>query len=109
MNGHRWLIPVVLAVIAGAGCKSPSRPAALAASEPALTVPGDPPPAVASTAPARTADWVDRHPLLSKPREYYESSGSNTAVKVAAATVVGIPAGIVGELRQIVVGRPPGP
>jgi hypothetical protein len=50
---------------------------------------------------------VDRHPLFAKPREYYEGAGNNRLVKVTAATVVGIPAGLVGELRQIVAGRPP--
>jgi hypothetical protein len=110
MKGHRWLVPVSLAVVAAAGCQaSPSRHAALAASEPGLNVPGDTAPAVVSATPSRTVTWVDRHPLLSKPREYYENSGSNTAVKVAAGTLVGIPVGIVGELKQIVVGRPPDP
>jgi hypothetical protein len=50
--------------------------------------------------------WVDRHPLLYKPRDYYETSGDNKIVKTAAATVIGIPAGVVGELRQIVTGAP---
>ena len=50
--------------------------------------------------------FVDRHPLLSKPRDYYESSGDNKFVKSMAAGVIGVPAGIVGELKQIVVGKP---
>jgi hypothetical protein len=110
MKGHRWLVPVSLAFLAATGCQSsPAHRGALAASEPALNVPGDPAPGVVAAQPARTVGFVDRHPLLAKPREYYESSGNNTAVKVAAATVVGIPVGIVGELRQIVVGRPATP
>jgi hypothetical protein len=112
MKGHHRLVSASLAILAmaGAGCQSsPSHRASLAASEPPLTVPGDPTPGVVAAQPARPVTIVDRHPLLSKPRQYYESSGNNTAVKVAAATVVGIPAGIVGELRQIVVGSPPGP
>jgi len=52
--------------------------------------------------------FVDRHPLLSKPRDYYESSGNNKVVKTLAAGVVGVPAGLFGELKQIVVGRPAG-
>jgi hypothetical protein len=108
MKGHHWLVSASLALLAMAGCtSSPSNRASLAASEPALAVPGDPAPGVVAVQPARTVTIVDRHPLLSKPRQYYESSGNNTAVKVAAATVVGIPAGIVGELRQIVVGSAP--
>ncbi|GAC1327240.1 MAG: hypothetical protein NVSMB14_18130 [Isosphaeraceae bacterium] len=50
--------------------------------------------------------FVDRHPLFYKPREYYDTSGTNTLRRTAAATFLGIPAGIYGELRQIVRGRP---
>ncbi|WP_165249915.1 hypothetical protein [Paludisphaera soli] len=50
---------------------------------------------------------VDRHPILYKPREYWENSGDNRIVKAAAATFVGVPAGVVGEVRQIFVGAPP--
>jgi hypothetical protein len=59
--------------------------------------------------PGTTVSWVDRHPLFTRPREYYETTPSNKAVKVAAATVIGIPAGIFGEIRQIVTGNPPEP
>jgi hypothetical protein len=59
--------------------------------------------------PPPQESFVNRHPLLSKPREYYDSSGNNTLVKVAGATIVGIPVGIFGELRQIVVGQPTTP
>lgn len=55
---------------------------------------------------AKTASVVDRHPLLSKPRELYEKTDTGKAGKVASATLVGVPMGIVGELRQIVVGVP---
>ena len=60
--------------------------------------------AAVAVTPSNTVTWVDRHPLFSKPRDYYETSGDNKVVKAAAATVIGIPAGIFGELRQIVVG-----
>jgi hypothetical protein len=53
--------------------------------------------------------FVDRHPLFYKPRDYYESSGSNGVVKTVSAVVVGVPVGIYGELKQIVVGTPPDP
>ena len=59
--------------------------------------------------PVRTTGVVDRHPLLSKPRDYWESSGDNKVVKAAAATFVGVPAGIYGEVKQIFVGVPPEP
>jgi hypothetical protein len=63
--------------------------------------------AVAPTpAPDRTIGYVDRHPLLSKPREYWDSSGDNKIVKAAAATFIGVPVGFVGEMKQIVVGTP---
>ncbi len=45
-------------------------------------------------------------PLLRKPQQYYDNTKSNKVVKTAAAAVVGVPAGIVGELKQIVVGAP---
>ena len=54
----------------------------------------------------RMASVVDRHPLFYKPRDYWENSSNNRIVKAAAATFVGVPAGIVGEVRQLFVGRP---
>lgn len=55
----------------------------------------------------QTVSFVDRHPLFYKPREYYETGGTNKLRRTAAATFLGVPAGIYGELRQIVRGRPP--
>ena len=84
----------------------------LASTEPALsTEPGDPDVAIidrAKPVPV-TVSVVDRHPLLSKPRDYYEKTTSNKAVKTAAAVVLGVPTGIYGELKQIVVGVPATP
>jgi hypothetical protein len=57
--------------------------------------------------PVRTAGFTDRHPLFTKPRQYWETSGDNRVVKAAAATFIGVPAGVVGEVRQILVGAPP--
>ena len=34
------------------------------------------------------------------------TSGDNKVVKAAAATFVGVPAGLYGEVKQIIVGRP---
>jgi hypothetical protein len=62
-----------------------------------------PPPVVKSTS------FVDRHPLFYRPRDYWETSGNNTVVKAAAATFIGIPAGIFSETRQILTGVPPEP
>jgi len=60
-------------------------------------------------APEKTVTWVDRHPLFSKPRDYWETSGDNKVVKAAAATFVGVPAGLYGEVKQIIVGTPTEP
>jgi hypothetical protein len=55
----------------------------------------------------RPLSFIDRHPLFSKPREYYEDTDNNPIVKTAAAVVIGVPAGIVGEVKQIVAGPKP--
>jgi len=57
--------------------------------------------------PSRTVGYVDRHPLFSKPREYWDTSGDNKIVKAAAATFIGVPVGFAGEVKQIFVGVPP--
>lgn len=59
--------------------------------------------------PVLTVSFVDRHPLFSKPREYWQSSGDKKIVKAAAATFIGVPAGFVGEVKQIIVGTPQAP
>lgn len=108
LAGMRWLALAALFAAMASGCHSgpPSRP--VASAEPGLTTP-ESGTAVAAVPPPRTLSWVDRHPLLYKPRDYYESSGNNTIVKATAATLVGIPVGVFGELRQIVVGAPTQP
>jgi hypothetical protein len=58
-------------------------------------------------APVKTVTFADRHPLFTKPRQYWETSGDNKIVKAAAATFIGVPAGVVGEVKQIFVGAPP--
>jgi hypothetical protein len=102
-------VAALLAALAASGCSGGPSKRTLASSEPALsTVPGDPDVAIVARAkPVPAADTVvDRHPLLSKPRDYYENTNSNKAVKSAAAVVLGVPTGIYGELKQIVVGVP---
>jgi hypothetical protein len=49
--------------------------------------------------------FVDRHPLLSAPRNYYRDSGDNPVVKVFAGTFVGVPVGVAREVGQIVYGQ----
>ncbi|MFM1801265.1 MAG: hypothetical protein RJA81_617 [Planctomycetota bacterium] len=50
--------------------------------------------------------FVDRHPILYKPGEYYTTSDGNVVVRGARATFVGIPAGFVGEFKQAFRGVP---
>ena len=57
--------------------------------------------------PVKTVTFADRHPLFTKPRQYWDTSGDNKIVKAAAATFIGVPAGVVGEVKQIFVGAPP--
>jgi hypothetical protein len=105
MCGRRLSAVALLAL--GAGCQSSPSPRPIARAEPGLASPSEPDSTVVQTQPPREVTWADRHPLFTKPREYYDSSGDNRVVKAAAATVIGVPAGIIGELRQMVVGAPP--
>jgi hypothetical protein len=107
--GCLLLSGLILAGMPGCQSGAPTQRRVAAKPEPALSASGDPGGIVVSTPPPAQVTFVDRHPLFSKPRDYYETSGNNTLVKVAGATLVGIPVGIVGELRQIVVGQPPTP
>lgn len=92
-----------LALLAGAGCHSGGSRREVALSDAPLGADG----AVVEASPVRTATFVDRHPLFWKPREYYDTTARGSLGKTAAATFIGVPAGIYGELRQIVVGMPP--
>ncbi len=109
MRGNRKYALTLAALLAAGsvGCQSyQARRPILSTEPPMAAAEGDP--AGAATAP-RTASFADRHPLFYKPREYWDTSGNNTIVKVAAATFVGVPAGILGEMRQIIVGSPATP
>jgi len=115
MRGPRRIVAaaLTLATLAAPGCGGMSK-RTLTASEPSLSaLPGDPEVAAvepAKPSPSRSVSFADRHPLFTKPRQYYDSTkNSNKAVKAAAATVIGVPAGIFGELKQIVVGAPASP
>jgi hypothetical protein len=108
MCRHRWLGAIGLSVLilTGAGCQtSGSRKSST--PEPGLTMSPDSNGTVAEAPQAKTVTYVDRHPLLSKPREYWENAGDNKIVKVGAATFIGVPVGLYGELKQIVVGTTP--
>jgi len=117
MNGLRrssWVIgAAVILSCAASGCRtassrSTSAEPGLSTASPTLGAPGEPGgTAVASAPSSSSAAWYDRHPLFSRPMHYYDSTQSNKVVKVGVATVVGVPAGIFGEMKQIVVGAPP--
>ncbi len=44
--------------------------------------------------------------MFYKPGEYYTTSDGNVVVRGARATFIGVPAGIVGEVRQAFRGVP---
>ena len=106
----RAVLVGVLACAPAAGCQSAPKRAAL--GEPAFGSAVDRGAKVVdvpTATPSGSMAWMDRHPLFSRPREYYETTPSNKVVKTAAATVIGVPAGLFAELRQIVVGTPSEP
>lgn len=107
MRGHPWMKVAGVLVIAAtiAGCQGTN--SRRAAPEPSLSGTIDSNGTVAEAPPPKTIGYVDRHPLLSTPREYWESSGDNKIVKTAAATFIGVPVGFYKEMKQIVVGAPP--
>ena len=109
MRGRFLAVLTGLVIAAVSGCAGGGGPGRrVVVAEPGAALPGEEDTVVVAPPPkAQGVTFVDRHPLLSKPRDYYENSGNNKFVKTMAAGVVGVPAGIVGELKQIVVGRPP--
>ena len=116
MRGQRWFAIGVLITVYGmaVGCQSAGPKKPIITTEPAITSSVDSDGTIAADgtrqiAPAKTVTWVDRHPLFSKPRDYWDTSGDNKIVKAAAATFVGVPAGMYGEVKQIVVGVPQDP
>lgn len=109
MRALHWMVIALLATLVAPGCSGGPSKRTLASTEPGLsTVPGDPGVTIVDRAkPVPNSEtFVDRHPLFSKPRDYYENTSSNKVAKTAAAAVIGVPAGIYGELKQIVVGVP---
>jgi hypothetical protein len=116
MRGYRWFAIGVIVCGCGqfSGCQSAPAPRTVITAQPGLTGPGGSDNLVADgnnqqVAPVKTAGFVDRHPLFSKPRDFWDTSGDNKVVKAAAATFVGIPVGMYGEVKQIIVGTPPEP
>ena len=108
MRGLHWTVAALLAASALSGCSGGPSRRSLTSTEPALTTsPGDSDITIVDRAkPVASNSFVDRHPLFSKPKSYYDNTGSNKVGKTAVAAVIGVPAGIYGELKQIVVGTP---
>ena len=114
MRGYRGLTFALLLIVPSicAGCQGVGHPRTVVSPEPTLSGAVESDTTVAdggqhTVAPVKTTSIVDRHPLFSKPRDYWETSGDNKVVKAAAATFVGVPVGIYGEFKQIIVGAPP--
>jgi len=108
MRGYRWLGALGLSalILTVAGCHgSGSRRSS--APEPGLSGALDSGGTVAEATPSKTVTYVDRHPIFSKPRDYWDNAGDNKIVKAGAATFIGVPSGIYNEMKQIVVGAPP--
>lgn len=109
MRGMRrtaWFLAAV--ALSSAGCKGGGGSRKVVTNEPGLEGPIEPGGSTVAASPdaGTSVTWADRHPLFSKPRQYYENtSNSNKAVKVAKAAVIGVPAGLFGELKQIVAGN----
>jgi hypothetical protein len=106
---------LVLGLLTGVvGCKSQysvQRP--VATTEPPLIVSGSDEPSVAASSPSVSVSppvtVVKRRPIVEQPQYYYESTNGNKLAKTAAATFIGVPAGVVGEVRQLFMGPPPPP
>lgn len=107
MRGFRRLGALSLSVLilTGLGCQSGGSRRA-SAPEPSLTLAPDSNSTVVEAPQAKTVSYVDRHPMLSKPRDYWENAGDNKIVKAGAATFIGVPVGLYGEIKQIVTGAP---
>jgi hypothetical protein len=113
MRGSCRLAIALLAVVAAvnSGCQSAAPKRTVVSAEPSLNSATDPDKSVADgtieATPVKTVGFVDRHPLFTKPRQYWDTSGDNKIVKAAAATFIGVPVGFAGEVKQIIVGAPP--
>jgi hypothetical protein len=107
MRVSRWIVLLLLAASASTGCKGSHKRRYAVYPEPAPCSPVEGGTPVVEGPMLRPLSFIDRHPLFSKPREYYEDTDNNPIVKTAAAVIVGVPAGIVGEVKQMVAGNQP--
>ncbi len=118
-SGYRialWSLALAASLLA-VGCHGNNRRAArLASAEPSLELPSDDGTiiqgngsgssgTIVAQAPG-SSTFVDRHPMFSAPRDFYNNTNSNKIVKTGAAVVVGVPVGVYGEVKQIFTGGP---
>jgi hypothetical protein len=101
MRRHRRLLALGLglSILSQVGCHGALRGNDMAFQDAPLGDPG-------MIGEARPVTFADRHPLLYKPVEWYDRAAPNPILGVASATFVGIPAGALGEARQIIMGCP---
>lgn len=111
MRTHASVRPLVAGLLVALmiGCASGRPKRAAVGGEPPLLTDADP--VVGGTeivqAPeARPVTVADRHPILSRPKEYYDTTNGNKLTRTAAATFIGVPSGIGAEVKQIFVGQP---
>jgi hypothetical protein len=110
MRGYHWTVVALVATLAAStGCSGGPSTRTLASSEPGLSAESEGSVVTRAKPTPSSVTFVDRHPLFYKPRDYYEKTESNKVARTAAAAVIGVPAGIYGELKQIVVGAPATP
>jgi hypothetical protein len=116
MRGIRWRTIGVMALsallISGCQTAGTRRPSTVVSPSASVSDAGDADAVgerTISATPVQSVTFRDRHPLFYKPREYWQTSGDNKVVKAAAATFIGVPAGVVGEVKQIITGSPPPP
>ena len=95
-----------LFVIAVTGCSSSPTRRIAAKPEPPLLDGGEGSATIVQAPPSTKITFADRHPLFSRPKQYYDSTNSNAVAKTARATFIGVPSGIIGEFKQIVAGQP---
>ncbi|WP_337173783.1 hypothetical protein [Paludisphaera sp.] len=100
------ILTLATLALAASGCHGAGRRRASVVEDPAIAGLDAEDKAFLAAPADRGVTVVDRHPILYTPREYWDNAGDNRLVKAAAATFVGVPVGIVGEVRQIIVGRP---
>lgn len=95
---------ILLTVASVAGCQGGLNRRSSFAADPVVIDDGASGGSAFDAAPRRVT-WVQRHPLFFQPVEWYQRA-NNPVVGVIQGAVIGVPVGVVGEARQIIVGCP---